>query len=275
MSVSPELGDDGIVLRDDANIVYVLTSQGSIICKTSLDGPVTTAVRAKEGKLYFGTTAGKIRALDIAGGGSQLWEYQGPSSDVAVTAGPVFAGDRVVFGTADGRLLALGQDGTPAWEFAAAGAITADPAFHARRLYFGTEGRRFYSLKASKGKKIWSRRLQGAAVHSALVLDRRLVVAASNSVVFFLSERGGSIVSWEPVASRVIHEPAAVAGPFVLVSAATPGFKVLNALTGAPVEEHAETGLLVAGAVWSPPFIILFEEDPDSGQQRLTTLRSR
>ena len=274
LTAGPELGDDRIVLRDDANIVYVLTSHGSIICKTSLDGPVTTTVGPKEGKLYFGTSGGKVQALDIAGGGSQLWEYRAPSSEAAVTAGPVFGGDRVVFGTAEGRILALGQDGTPVWEFDAEGAITTNPVAHAGRLYFGTEGRRFYCLKASSGKKIWSRRLQGAPVHSALVLDRRLVVAASNSVVYFLSPRGGSIVSWEPVASRVIYEPAA-ADPLVLISGATPGFKSLNALTGSRVDEHATTGLLVAGAVWSPPFVILFEEDPDSGQQRLTTFRSR
>jgi outer membrane protein assembly factor BamB len=270
----PELGEDRIVLRDDANTIYVLDAKGALVFKKILDEPVTTAVRTKDGKLYFGTSGGKAGALDIAAGGTPLWEYRTPGSEAAVMAGPVFVGDRVVFGTADGRILALGEDGSPVWEFAADGAIRTDPVSSGGRLYFGTEGCRFYCLKATKGRKIWSRRLQGAPVQPALVLDRRLVVAASNSVVYFLASRGGSIVSWEPVPSRIIYEPVA-ADPFVLVSAASPGIKSLNALTGSRVGEHPTAGLVVAGAVWSPPFVILFEEDPDSGRQRLAVFKSR
>ena len=272
--VGPELGEDRIVLRDDSNTIYVLDAKGALVFKKILGEPMTTAVRAKDGKLYFGTSDGKVVALDIAGGSKPLWEYRSPSSEAAVTAGPAFFGDRIVFGTADGRILALGQDGSPVWEFAADGAIRTDPVSSGGRLYFGTEGRRFYCLKATKGRKIWSRRLQGAPVHPALVLGRRLVVAASNSVVYFLARRGGSIVSWEPVPSRIIYAPVA-AGPFVLVSAASPGFKSLNALTGSRVGEHPTAAPVVAGAVWSPPFVILFEEDPDSGRQRLAVFKSR
>ena len=235
---------------------------------------MTTAVRAKDGKLYFGTSGGKVVALDIARAGRRSGSIEPPRPRPLSRQAPHFVGDRIVFGTADGRILALGQDGSPVWEFAADGAIRTDPVSSGGRLYFGTEGRRFYCLKATKGRKIWSRRLQGAPVHPALVLGRRLVVAASNSVVYFLARRGGSIVSWEPVPSRIIYAPVA-AGPFVLVSAASPGFKSLNALTGSRVGEHPTAGPVVAGAVWSPPFVILFEEDPDSGRQRLAVFKSR
>ena len=48
-----------------------------------------------------------------------------------------------------------------------------------------------------------------------------VAVPAPNSVVYRLARRGGSILSWEAIPSRVVYEPAA-AGPIVLVSSASP-----------------------------------------------------
>ena len=271
IAAGPELGDDRITLRDDSNTVYVLEPHGSVLCRTSLKGPVTTAVREKGGRLYFGTSDGRIAAVEASNAGTTAWEHR---VSVSITAGPVFAGDTFVFGTADGRLLALGPDGVPVWEFAAEGAIRAEPAVFGGRLYFGTEGRRFYCLSASSGKRIWSRRLQGAPAGSALVLGRRIVVAASNSVVFFLARRGGSIVSWEAVPSRIIYEPVA-AGRLVLVTSAGPTIAALDSMTGRPAGQDVAAGPLAAGAIWESPFVVLIEEDEGSGRQRMVMLRRK
>jgi outer membrane protein assembly factor BamB len=269
ISVSPELGENHILLRDDANVLYVIDFRGSLVLKKQVDEAVASPVRENRGRVYFGTASGKVVTLDLSANGAQAWEYRAAS---AITAGPVFSDDLVIFGAADGRLLALDHTGKPVWEFAAAGAIAADPTVADGRLYFGTENRFFYCLNAATGKKRWSRRLQGAPLHPALIQGRRLAVPASNSVVYFLSRRGGSILSWEAVPSRVVHVLAA-SGPLILVSSAAPNLIAYDFATGKRLGEHLASGPLAAGVLWVPPFIVLVVGDEESGRQRLIFLR--
>jgi outer membrane protein assembly factor BamB len=274
VSASPELGENHILLRDEENVIYGIDFRGSLVLKTFINEAVTSAVRECNGKVYFGTANGKVIALALSAGGEKLWEVAAAASDAAVTAGPVFFGDLVIFGAADGKLVALDHTGKLVWKFAAKGAITVDPAVANGRIYFGTENRFFYCLNAATGKKSWSRRIQGAPLRPALVYGRRLVVPASNSVIYFISRRGGSILSWEAVPSRIVHEPA-LAGPLVLISSQGPRFVSYDIGTGKRIGEHPTQGPLAAGALWVSPFIVLVTEGEDSGRQRLVFLRSQ
>jgi len=274
ISVSPELGENHIVIRDDGNVLYVLDTRGLLVFKKQIDEAVTSAVRENKGRIFFRTATGKVLVLDLSAGGEQLWEFTATAPAAASSAGPVFSGDLVIFGAADGRLLALDHTGKPVWEFAATGAITADPTVADGRLYFGTQDRYFYCLNAAIGKRIWSRRLQGAPLHPALIHGRRLAVPASNSVIYFVSSRGGSILSWEAVSSRIVHVLVA-AGPLILVSSGGPSLAALDFSTGKRIGEHLASGPLAAGALWVPPFVVLVIEDTDSGRQRVVFLRSR
>jgi outer membrane protein assembly factor BamB len=210
-------------------------------------------------------------------------ENGGPRSlpiEGQVTAGPVLVRDAdgglkgTLAGYSDGLLVAGDDKGRPLWEFQAAGAIPADPVVAGGRVYFGDAERMFYGLSLATGKLIWKRRLQGAPLHPAVVIGRRLAVAASNSVVYILSVKGGSILSWESVPSRVVHE-LAPAGSAVLVSSASPMVVALDPKSGKRAGQYEAPGPLVAGAVWSPPYVVLAVEDPDTGGQRLVFLRSR
>lgn len=271
VSASPELSENHILLRDDAHILYVIDFRGTLVFEKRLGEAVTSAVREYGGRAYFGTAGGNIRAIDISANGVQAWEYRAAA---AISAGPVFSGDVVLFGAADGRLMAFHQTGKLVWEFAAKGAIAVDPAVAGGRLYFGTEERFFYCLDAATGKRKWSRRLQGAPIHPALIHGRRIALAVSNSVVYFLSGRGGSILSWEAVPSRIVHE-IAIAGPLILVSSATPNLMAIDFATGKRAGEHLASGPLAAGALWVSPFVVLITEGEESGRQRLVFLSSK
>jgi outer membrane protein assembly factor BamB len=271
VSASPELGEDHILFRDDANVLYVIDFRGALVFKKQIGETVTSAFREENGRAYFGTASGKVIALDLSGHGAPVWEF--PTA-AAITAGPVFSGDLVIFGTADGKLMVFDNMGKPVWEFVANGAITAAPAVADGRIYFGTENRFFYCLNAATGKKSWSRRLQGAPLHPALVLGRRLVVPASNSVIYFISRRGGSILSWGAVPSRIVHE-SAVAGPLVLITSGGPDLVSYDIATGKRLGEHLASGPLAAGALWVSPFIILVTEAGESGRQRFVFLRPK
>lgn len=270
LSAGPELGGDQVVIRDDAGTVYALDARrGALAFKRAVAGPVSTAVRGTEGRIFLGTANGVAMALDAANGGATLWET---ALGAAVTAGPVFDGPRVLFGCADGRLHALDAAGRPAWTFAARGAIRADPCAGGGRVFFGTEERLFYALDGATGRARWSRRLQGAPVHPPVFRGSRLVVAASNSVVHVLAARGGSVLSWEAVPSRIVHEPA-LSGPLVLVASGGPGLVGLDLATGRAAGRHAASGPLATGALWLSPEVVLVVEDSETGRQRLVFLR--
>ena len=171
-------------------------------------------------------------------------------------------------------LRAVDAEGQPVWKFQAEGAIQADPAVAGGHVYFGDSARAFYCLDATTGKVRWQRRLQGASLHPALIRGNTVAVAASNSVVYLLSRKGGSILSWEAVPSRVVYEPAA-AGPLALISSASPAIVALDLRTGKRAGQYEAPGSLAAGAVWSSPYVVLFVEDEASGRQKIVFLRSR
>ena len=108
----------------------------------------------------------------------------------------------------------------------------------------------------------------GRAADPPIVAGRHIAVVASNSTLYFLSARGGSILSWEAIPSRIVFEPAR-AGESLLVSPAADRIFVFDLRKGERIGQHLTSGTLVAGAVWSPPFVVLFEEDPGTGRQRI------
>lgn len=272
LSTGPELGRERILLRDDGHVLHILDLRGSLLHKRALGEVVTTAVREGPGGVFFGTESGRILGFNesLVDGGEPAWEYR---ASAPVTAGPVLAGSLVLFGTADGRLLAFDLEGRLVWAFAAQGAILTDPAVSGARVYFGTEERHLYCLDGRTGKQRWARRLQGAVIHPAVVHGSRIAAAASNSVVYFLARRGGSILSWEPVPSRIVHEPAG-AGVVLLVASAGPRLSAYDLKTGKRLGEHLSSWLWAAGPLWVPPFVAVVAEDEGSGRQRLILLRA-
>ncbi len=278
ISSSPELAGEAVLVRDDGGVFYEVVDRLGGTVGMKLDFVVATPIRIMEGGALFGTADGKVLAL--GSDGKQLWEHHPAAPDAKVTAGPVpISGndawpDSILIGRSDGHLTAIDPKGRLVWEFEARGAIQADPAVAGGRVYFGTSDRLFYCLDAASGKLKWRRRLQGAPVHPAVIGDRTLAVPASNSVIYLLSRRGGSILSWEAIPSRVIYELAA-AGRLALVSSAAPAIVALDLKAAKRAGLYEASDPLVAGAVWSPPYVVLFVEDEDSGRQRAVFLRSR
>lgn len=252
-------------LVDPFPLRFPLTEVGSL----EIDGHVVGPPRAQEGTVHFTTREGYLTAVVVTSR-AVLWrsrtEDRRPSSSE-------LPGD-VVLSRDGGLLRAFDAKGRPVWEFRAKGAVPADPVQYGNRLYFGDEARMFYCLNAVTGKVKWRRRLQGSPIHPAVVGPRTVIVAASNSVVYVLSRKGGSILSWEVVPSRILYLPVA-AGPLVLVSSASPTVMALDLRTGKQAGQYEAPGPLVAGAVWSPPFVVLFVEDEASGRQKIVFLRSR
>jgi outer membrane protein assembly factor BamB len=251
-------------LIDPFPLRFPLVEAGTL----EIEGHVVGQPRAQSDIVYYATREGTSTAV-VVPSRSVLWRS---NNGQPLPSSPRLAGD-VGFVRDAGLLRAVDAEGESVWEFRAEGAIQADPAEAGGRIYFGDSERMFYCLDMATGKVRWRRRLQGAALHPAVIRGNTVAVAASNSVVYLLSRKGGSILSWEAVPSRVVYEPVA-AGPLALISSASPSIVALDLRTGKRAGQYEASGSLVAGAVWSPPFVVLFVEDERSGGQRMVFLRS-
>jgi outer membrane protein assembly factor BamB len=270
---------DVTLIRDAGNVLYGLIRPGRVLFKRTLDKAVTDAVGIIDGGIFAGTVDG--RSLTFGLEGDPVHEQPITGSDAVITVGPVpvYRGawlDVLLYGRADGWLTAVRPRSGPAWQFRAHGGIRTNPIQAPPRndVLFGDEDRTFYCLDAATGRIRWRRRLQGAPVQPAVIYHGTLAVAASNSVVYRLSGKGGSILSWESVPSRIIH-PLVLAGRTLLISSASPELVAHDMRTGERTGRYQAPGPQVAGAVWSTPYVVLFVEDEDSGRQKIVFLRSR
>ena len=232
-------------LVDPFPLRFPLVEAGTL----EIEGHVVGQPWAQDGIVHYATREGYLTAV-VASSRSVLWRRIGPVG-AADTVDPPFpeGQKRQPLGAEGSRLQAFDGENKLIWEFAADGAITVDPAIWSGGIYFGTENRRFYCLSVATGKVNWRRRLQGAPLHPAVISGGTVVVAASNSVIYLLSARGGSILSWETVPSRVVYELAA-AGPLVLVSSASADVTALDIKTGKTAGHYLASGPLLTGAVW-------------------------
>jgi outer membrane protein assembly factor BamB len=240
-----------------------------------IEGHVVGQPRVQDDVVYYATREGYLTAVVIHSR-SILWRrpVDGAVPDGVGQVGlPVDAAGPALK-VEGSKLRAVGGTDRTLWEFAAEGKISAEPVARDGRVYFGTAERMFYCLDAKSGKKVWSRRLQGAPLHAPIVRDGTVAVAALNSVVYRLSAKGGSILSWEAIPSRMVHELGA-AGSLVLISSGSSIVTAFDLQTGKRAGQYEASGPLVAGSVWSPPYVIVFVEDEESGSQRLVFLRSR
>jgi outer membrane protein assembly factor BamB len=265
----PEIGDEAVLVRDEGNTIYRLDEGGRLVFKATPADPVTSPVREHRGLVYFGCADGRITALDVQNGGRTAWEFQ---TGAAVRAGPVFSGDLVVFGSDDGRVRAFKAGGGALWTFAARGAVLVDPALADGRVYFGTDERYFYCLSASTGKRKWAFRPAGTPAHPPLAVGKRVVFAGSDSVTYCVARGNGEIVWWRPVASRIVHAPA-VADGTVLVSGLSSEFSGFDLRSGLPVGSYRAESDLEAGALWTTPYVLVAEADPESSGGKLVFLK--
>jgi len=265
---APEPGPELVWVRDGTNTIYALDREGGLVLRTTPADPVTTAVREHEGLIFFGCGNGRIAALDIQKSLQPAWDF---NAGAAVVSGPTFSDGLVVFGTEDGRLLALDGGGRTRWALTAKGAVRVDPAAAGGWLFFGTAERYFCKVRAATGKQEWAFRLAGAPLQPPVFEGRRILLPASDSVIYCLSARNGEILWWQAFPARVVHAPV-VSDGVVLVSGLSREVAGYDLGGGFRVGGYTAAGELEAGPAWASPCLLAVETDAGAARQRLVFL---
>lgn len=201
-----------------------------------LTSVVRTSPAVADGRVFFGTTDGKLHAIS-ADKGKVIWTFDTRSS---ITASPTVSEGVVYFGSADGRLWALdcaSGNELPAWKGGCqlqdevGGAPTVANGF----VYAVTLNQALQAVGVATGKVRYSVRLPGPVMNqSVAVCGDYIYMASGDNVICFLG-RNPTVRRWaQKMPDDVASSPAVCdAGVFVV---STDGLIVgLDPLSGRPI----------------------------------------
>lgn len=153
----------------------------AVISSPALDGS----------KLYIGTSAGNVHAINQASG-SIAWTFD---AEASVSSSPALGSGSLLFvGAQNGTVYAVDTtDGTKQWEFATEGPVRGSAAVSSSgRVYIGSDDGSLYSISTSTGSLL-GRFPAGASVQTTPLIHNGFVfVAANNGRVFKLDASDGS-----------------------------------------------------------------------------------
>ena len=270
---------DGDELRDEPDWIY--PRQGNV------GGPIVGGLVVHQDKVYFGTSNGKVYALDALDGFKEWVVEIGDT----IWATPAIDGDTLFIGTFDKKLYALDTEtGEEKWQqpFETEGAITSTPVVYDNKVYIGSFDRRLYAVDAITGEQIWrfpatdedEPKPSNWFWAKALVSDDEIVVYAAclDGKVYALDAENGEKVIEFDLGSPVSSSPVLV-GDLIIV--ATEDGVVYTLDTGSNhVRELKKLGEKVYAPLFASEGTVylhtiednLYELDVQSGQSRKFTL---
>lgn len=156
-----------------------------------------------------------IVALDAASGRT-VWGAPGTPK---VTAPPVMAGPVVIVGESDGTVRARdAATGSPGWAFASGGEVLAPVVADGEgRLFLGTTARGIVAIGAKDGKRKWRWKVGADVTTGGLVVERNVIVATHEAVLWGLRRGGGNMAWRAALPSRTLGGPMRF-GPAVLIA---------------------------------------------------------
>jgi outer membrane protein assembly factor BamB len=182
-------------------VVALDLTDGSELWRTHLDGQgwETGGVAVSQTKVYTGTTAGKVYALDRTTQGSQLWnvsvwgEITAPPTVIKVTEGWSLV-ERVLVASRARVDLLYSNNGSSAWTFEPEGPAAdlfyfSSPSVVGNKAYIGAKNGVFYCLNLTDGTEIWNTSVGDEVRSTALVLEE-LVLFTNSTIEGFSSVNG-------------------------------------------------------------------------------------
>ena len=138
ISSSTRLSKDVILRKDDK----------------SNPGQLVSGVTVAEGKVYVGSSDGRVYALDTIPNLGIKWQF---ATGDKIWSTPTVVGDTVYVTSFDKKIYALNAaDGSKKWEYKTQGALVSQPVVDGGTVYFGSLDRNLYALDAATGSLKWS-----------------------------------------------------------------------------------------------------------------------
>ncbi|MGD9561135.1 MAG: PQQ-binding-like beta-propeller repeat protein [Pyrinomonadaceae bacterium] len=134
-----------------------------------------------------------------------------------VSAGPVFAGAKVIIGTSEKRVVVISaMDGSITSQFKVDFAPTSITATNAGALLIGDERGNVSLLSAKDNGVVWKFK-SGAAVSSIREIEEGIIVTSLDNFVYLISDYNGDVIWKRRLSGRVVEGGPLVEGHIVVL----------------------------------------------------------
>jgi eukaryotic-like serine/threonine-protein kinase len=187
--------------------------------------PVVSGLTVSGNKIYFGTNAGLVYALDTLGkekwsapfqAGGQIWSTS------------IVDNDLVIFGAFDKKVYALDANtGAKKWEFVTGATVVSTAIAQDGIVYIGSLDSKLYALDEKNGSQLWSFKADNWLWAKPVYLNGVVYAATMGDRVYGLDAKSGANIHEFNVEGQVASWPA-VAGKEVIVATTNGKLWALN-----------------------------------------------
>lgn len=191
-----------------------------------------------DGRVYFGSSDGKVYALDAATG-KQVWAHEAGDP---VHSPPAYAGGRIFIGTWGTKLLALdAATGERAWAFqggtdpknSVMQGIAAAPSSDGQTVYAGARDGFVYAFDAATGAMKWKYDAGGSWVLATAAIDEdRLYFGTSDTNLFLALDKRTGREAWRADTSVWTYASPVLAGNTAFAATMSGWLYALDRQTG-------------------------------------------
>lgn len=178
------MGERAFVAGCDKSLHVIDIAKGNALSAISLNGQTGSAAAGAGERLYLGTMANQVLAVDWKKT-EVVWTFQADRQPQPFYSSAALTDTLVIIGSRDKRVHALDrQTGKEVWSFATAGRVDSSPVVAGKRIYVGSLDGHLYVLDHDKGTELHKYKLDSAIFGSPAVAGNCLVIATLRGSVY-------------------------------------------------------------------------------------------
>jgi len=133
-------------------------------------------------------------------------------ASVTPTTTPARYAGRLLVGSADYKLHAIADNGTPLWSFPTGGRVYSSPVPQGDDVFFGSDDGKLYKVDVDSGILIWEFTTGGKVRGTPAIASGKVVVPSWDGFLYSLDAESGRLVWKAPIAPLTRATPAIHAG---------------------------------------------------------------
>ena len=287
---SPAIYKDYLYMVSDTGILKAIDMEtGEVEWDLDLESPTNSSPIVHKNKLYIGCEDG-LKAINI-NSHKVIWDYDcdnvastpfyykdviyfgsddghlygldedgkvqlNKKLDGELKTSPVVVGDDIYIGSTNGKLYSIGTDKTKNWEFTTGDAVLSSPTYVNKTVLFGSNDGSIYCLNKSNGDLVWKTDLNNKVISSPTVDEH-------DNSVFIGSDEGNmtcldvrdGTIKWSHSAGDKVRSTAALKDKLLAFGSNNGVLYVLNKYTGAEEFTYNPGTVLFNSAITSSPVI--------------------
>ncbi|MEM2266100.1 MAG: PQQ-binding-like beta-propeller repeat protein [Candidatus Hadarchaeales archaeon] len=210
-----------------------------------------------------------ILFLNLVPTGENLWSFEVLGG---IHSSPSTDGQRIYFGSDDGKVYALTLSGNPVWSFKTGGPVVSSPLVLGDTVYVGSYDGKLYALESSTGRVRWGFQTESSLFYSPSAWENRIFLSSPQTGELYALSAGDGLLVWKQSLGSPICSPPLVWENRIYVGT-WEGIYVLQAEDGKilwslPAPFPSVTGICLAnGRIYLPVGPYFFCLDAENGER--------